>query len=102
MPPKAKKAKKAAGKKRKAAEEEYKLIYFDIEGLAETSRLLFAAKEQEFIDHRYKFELKDGKAIRPDWDADKKKYDFHKIPVLEVDGVQIPQSRAIESFLAKN
>jgi len=101
MPPKAKKAKK--GKKRKAGKEDptYKLVYFDIEGLAETSRLLLAAKDTEFTDYRYKIEFKDGKAIRPEWEADKKKYDFQKIPVLEFEGQQIPQSRAIESFLAK-
>jgi len=97
MPPKGKKRK---AEKRKA-EEKYTLVYFDIDGLAETSRLLFAAADTEFEDKRYKFEMKEGKAIHPEWDVDKEKYAFHKVPVLYVDETEIPQSRAIESFLAK-
>jgi len=94
--------KKSGGKKRKAIEEKYKLVYFDIEGFAETSRLLFAAGHQEFEDKRYPFENKDGKIIRTEWEAEGKKLaPFGKIPYLEYEGVTIPQSRAIENFLAK-
>jgi len=101
MPPK-----KKGGKKRKTiAEEKYTLIYFDLEGVGEVSRLLFAVTQTEFEDKRYPFELKDGKAHRPEWEADKpdrKKFPFGKLPVLQVgEDTYIPQSRAIENFLAK-
>jgi len=101
MPPK-----KKGGKKRKAAEEEkYTLVYFDLEGLAEVSRLLFAVSQVEFEDKRYPFEQKDGKPHRPEWDADKsdtKKFPFAKIPVLNIgEDTVIPQTRAIENYLAK-
>jgi len=95
MPP------KKGGKKRKAVEEKYQLVYFDLEGLAEVSRLLFAVGGQEFEDKRYPFEKKDGKVVRVEWEADKHKYPFGKIPVLDIDGTVITQSRAIENFLAK-
>ena len=81
----------------------YKLIYFNVRGLAETSRMLFKAAGQQFEDYRYPFELKEGKPIRPEWDADKSKYVYEKVPVLEVDGGKytIAQSKAIERFLAR-
>jgi len=96
MPPK-----KKGGKKRKAVEEKYKLIYFDIEGLAETSRLLFAAAQHEYEDKRYSQETKDGKTVRPEFEADKKNFPFGQVPILEFEDTKIAQSRAIENFLAK-
>jgi len=92
-------------KKRKAEEEKYTLYYFDLEGLGEVSRLLFAAAETEFEDKRYPHEMKDGKAHHPEWEADKPnrtKFPFAKLPVLQInEETYIPQSRAIENFLAK-
>ena len=81
----------------------YKLIYFDLRGLAETSRMLFKAAGQSFEDFRYPFTVKDGKQIRNEWIADKPNYIYEKIPVLEIDGGKyvIPQSKAIERFLAR-
>ena len=81
----------------------YKLTYFNVRGLAETSRMLFSAAGQQFEDYRYPFELKDGKKIHTEWDADKSKYIYEKVPVLEVDGGKhtIAQSKAIERFLAR-
>ncbi|CAF1531730.1 unnamed protein product [Didymodactylos carnosus] len=80
----------------------YKLIYVNTRGFAETCRLLFKAAGQEFEDYRYPFTFADdGKHLSPEWDADKHKYLNEKIPVLEVDGVTISQSKAIERFLAK-
>ena len=81
----------------------YTLKYFAIRGLAETSRMLFKAAGQQFEDYRYPFSVKDGQYIRPEWDADKSKYIYEKIPVLEIDGGKytIAQSKAIERFLAR-
>ena len=81
----------------------YKLIYFNVRGLGETARMLFKAAGQEFEDYRYPLTLKDGQFSRPEWDADKTKYIYEKIPVLEIDGGKhtIAQSKAIERFLAR-
>jgi glutathione S-transferase len=81
----------------------YKLIYFNVRGLAETARMLFKAAGQEFEDYRYPFTVKDGQFLRPEWDADKSKYIYEKVPVLEIDGGKhtIAQSKAIERFLAR-
>ncbi|UJR28039.1 hypothetical protein I4U23_009296 [Adineta vaga] len=81
----------------------YKLIYFAGRGLAETSRMLLKAAGQEFEDYRYPITMKDGQYIRAEWDADKTKYTYEKIPVLEIDGGKytIAQSKAIERFLAR-
>jgi len=90
----------------------YELSYFDIRGLAETSRLLFAAGKQEYEDHRFKFsvDMVDGKpdfstVKRPEFDAAKASGELDaamgKVPLLTVDGAKIGQSKAIERFLAK-
>ncbi|CAF3334123.1 unnamed protein product [Rotaria socialis] len=81
----------------------YKLIYFNGRGLAETSRMLFKAAGQEFEDFRYSVTINGGQYIRPEWDTDKSKYIYEKIPVLEIDGGKhiIVQSKAIERFLAR-
>ena len=81
----------------------YKLIYFNVRALAETSRMLLKAAGQPFEDCRYPIEFKDGQPVRPEWEADKSKYIYEKIPVLEIDGgkYSIAQSKAIERFLAR-
>ncbi len=81
----------------------YKLIYFNIRGRAEIARMLFKAAGQEFEDYRYPLTIKDGQFLRPEWDADKSKYTYEHIPVLEIDGGKhtIAQSKAIERFLAR-
>lgn len=81
----------------------YKLIYFAGRGLAETSRMLFKVGGQEFEDYRYPLTIDNGQYLRPEWDADKSKYIYEQIPVLEIDGGKytIAQSKAIERFLAR-
>ena len=81
----------------------YKLIYFNGRGLAETSRILLKVGGQEFEDYRYPLKIDNGQYIRPEWDADKSKYIYEQIPVLEIDGGKyvIAQSKAIERFLAR-
>ena len=72
----------------------YKLHYFNGRGYGETSRLVFAAAGQKFEDIRYEH--------TPDsWDAHKAEMPLGQVPVLDVDGVKIPQSKAIARFLAK-
>ncbi|UJR38738.1 hypothetical protein I4U23_031403 [Adineta vaga] len=70
----------------------YKLYYFNLRGAAEVSRLIFAAAEQKYEDIRYE---------RDQWPAHKSEMPLGQMPVLEVDGVQLPQSAAIARFLAK-
>jgi glutathione S-transferase len=87
----------------------YKLTYFDIRGLAETSRWIFKVAKVPFEDNRFSFTFGvpgDFSTIkRPEFDAAKKAGELDvslgKLPVLEVDGVKIGQSKAIERFLAR-
>jgi len=72
----------------------YKFIYFDGRGAAEIVRLLFKASNTAFEDERLSFD---------DWKGRKDNFtvSLNKMPILEVDGVQIPQSKAIERYVAK-
>ncbi|KAI1704860.1 glutathione S-transferase 1 [Ditylenchus destructor] len=70
----------------------YKLTYFDFRGLGETSRLILHYAEVDFEDNRL---------TREEWAAIKPTMPYEQLPVLEVDGVKIPQSLAIGRFLAK-
>jgi glutathione S-transferase len=70
----------------------YKLHYFNIRARGELPRLMFAAAGVAFEDHRIEFK---------DWPAQKPKFPFEQIPVLEVDGKFIPQSNAIVLHIAE-
>ncbi|VDL83413.1 unnamed protein product [Nippostrongylus brasiliensis] len=70
----------------------YKLTYFVFRGLAEVIRELFALAGQEYEDVRYTFE---------EWPQHKNEMPFGQMPVLEVDGKQLSQSRAIARYLAR-
>ncbi|CAF0861913.1 unnamed protein product [Adineta steineri] len=70
----------------------YKLTYFNGRGRAEVSRLIFAVAGEKFEDVRYEMDQ---------WPAHKAEMPLGQIPVLEVDGVKLPQSAAIARFLAK-
>ena len=85
-----------------------KLTYFDVRGLAETSRFLFAIGGEEYEDYRYPLEVIDmskHEMLKEEFDKDKEEgklvRSLNKVPFLEVDGVVIPQSKAIERFLAR-
>ena len=70
----------------------YKLIYFNGRGRAEVSRLIFVVADQKYEDFRFENEQ---------WPALKSQMPLGQVPVLEIDGVKLPQSGAIARFLAK-
>ncbi|CAJ0581567.1 unnamed protein product, partial [Mesorhabditis spiculigera] len=71
---------------------QYKLTYFDIRGLGEPARQLFALAHVEFEDNRIKKE---------NWLELKPTTPFGKLPILEVDGKELAQSKAIYRYLGK-
>ncbi|CAB02288.1 glutathione transferase [Caenorhabditis elegans] len=72
----------------------YKLTYFAVRGLAEPARLLFHLAGVPFEDERLTFG--DGS-----WEKLKDKTPMGQMPVLNVDGFEIPQSAAITRYLAR-
>lgn len=79
----------------------YKLVYFDIRGRAEISRLVLAQAGQDFEDRRYHF------PPGPDWfGADKEVAPFQQLPYLKVDegkpgAFTVSQSLSIARYLAR-
>jgi glutathione S-transferase len=70
----------------------YKLHYFNGRGLGEVSRLIFTVAGQKFEDIRHE---------HSDWPSHKAEMPLGQMPVLEFNGVKLPQSLAIARFLAK-
>jgi len=90
----------------------YHLQYFNVRGLAETTRFMFAVAKQEYTDARFNFsiDMVDGKPDfstmkRPEFDEAKASGALDgamgKVPLLTVDGAKIGQSKAIERYVAK-
>jgi len=71
----------------------YKLTYFNITGLAEPIRLIFAHAGVTYDDER----LEHGAS----WESKKASTPTGQVPVLECDGKFLNQSKAISTFLAK-
>ena len=75
-----------------------KLIYFNGRGVIENARILLAIAGVQYEDYRYPIDM--ATYSRPEFDDDKKKNLFDvnlgRIPILEVNGVQIGQSKPIE------
>ena len=85
-----------------------KLVYFNGRGLAETTRLLFAVAGVEYEDIRYPLKVIDFSILKfekeefnADKDAGKLAKSLHKLPYLEIDGQVIPQSKAVERYVAR-
>ena len=70
----------------------YKIYYFNERGRAETIRLIFAAAGEKYEDIRFE---------RSEWPIYRADMPLGQIPVLEVDGVKLPQSMSIARFVAK-
>uniref|UniRef100_A0A7S0VAS2 Glutathione transferase n=1 Tax=Hemiselmis tepida TaxID=464990 RepID=A0A7S0VAS2_9CRYP len=81
-----------------------KLSYFNLRGLAETSRMMLAISGTEYEDNRYPIDVANGFA-KPEMEADKAKgvldMNMGRLPILSVGGVEIGQSKCIERYLAK-
>ena len=85
-----------------------KLVYFDIRGLAETSRILLALGDEKYEDFRYPLKVIDMATYqmeKVEFENDKRDgklvHSLNKLPYLEIDNIIIPQSKAIERFLAR-
>jgi len=74
----------------------YKLIYFDGRGTAERIRMLFKIARTDFEDVRLNRDSL--KQMQGDGTL---ACSMGKVPVLDVDGTKIPQSKAIERYVAK-
>ena len=84
-----------------------KLVYFNGRGLAETSRLLLALNKVDYEDFRYPLKVIDWKThnmekveFTKDKESGKLLHSLNKLPFLEVNGKVIPQSKAIERYIA--
>ncbi|VDL65977.1 unnamed protein product [Nippostrongylus brasiliensis] len=69
----------------------YKLTYFNGRGLAEAARQLFILADQEYEDVRL---------TREEFAALKPNLPFGQVPILEIDGHEIAQSKTICRYLA--
>ncbi|CAI5441895.1 unnamed protein product [Caenorhabditis angaria] len=70
----------------------YKLTYFQSRGLAEVSRQLFHLADVQFENHV---------VDRDEFLRLKPSLPFGQVPLLTVDGVEIPQSLAVARYLAR-
>lgn len=104
------KLKNALGGSASTASKKYKLQYFAGRGVAEVIRMLFAVAKVDYEDARFSLTFGtpgDFSTIqRPEFDKAKAEGildpSMGKVPLLFVDGgVPIPQSKAIERYLAK-
>ncbi|KAG7170368.1 Hematopoietic prostaglandin D synthase-like 1 [Homarus americanus] len=71
---------------------EYKLVYFNAKGRAELTRWILAYGGTAYTDERVELE---------NWPERKKTIMTGKVPMLEIDGKQLPQSLAIARYVAK-
>uniref|UniRef100_A0AC35UBY0 Glutathione S-transferase n=1 Tax=Rhabditophanes sp. KR3021 TaxID=114890 RepID=A0AC35UBY0_9BILA len=68
-----------------------KFTYFDGMGRGEVTRMLLKIGGQDFVDNRIAIE---------DWPKIKDQQPFKRLPVVEIDGVVIAETRAIEQYFA--
>ena len=94
---------------------QYKLMYFNLQGRAELSRVIFAYAGEKYEDIRYEFP--EFPAIKPSKRAHLNHLchaltrwcsivsfaalPFLQLPVLEIDGVRLTQSHTIARYLAR-
>ena len=83
-----------------------KLLYFDAKGAAEICRILFKVGKIDFEDVRFPIAFKsDGGIEANEYNEAKARGDLaanlNRVPILQLDDVQIGQSKAIERYIAK-
>lgn len=80
-----------------------KLVYFNGRGVIENARILLAIADVKYEDFRYPIDF--TTYARPEFDEDKKssKFDLNmgRLPILDINGSQIAQSKPIERFIAR-
>lgn len=87
-----------------AASSKPQLKYFDIQGAAETCRVIFALCNKEYDDARYAIDQKtfSSPAFLAAKESGELKFNLNRAPVLVTEeGKTIGQSKAIERYLAK-
>lgn len=92
------------------SDKKLKLLYFDVRGAGEVARYLLAISGTPYEDKRYPIKFGTpgdfSTMSRVEFDEAKAAGTFSagmgRIPILEVDGVQIAQSKAIERFIAQS
>ncbi|XP_078659543.1 hematopoietic prostaglandin D synthase-like [Branchiostoma floridae x Branchiostoma belcheri] len=72
----------------------YRLVYFNVRGRAELTRLLFAAADLEYEDQRFEFGSDQWKELKP-------KTPMGQAPLLYVDDVALCQSMTIARYVAR-
>jgi len=81
-----------------------KLHYFNVPGVAAISRILLHLGGVPFEDMNYTYTRENGTIKGPEYDAEKAKGTFqinmNRVPVLDVNGVLIGQSKAMERYIA--
>ena len=83
-----------------------RLIYFDARGAAEICRILLKIGKVDFEDVRFPIKFKANGTLEADeYNEAKARGDFvsnlNRVPILEIDSLQIGQSKAIERYIAK-
>ena len=83
-----------------------RLLYFDAKGAAEISRILLKVARIDFDDVRFPITFKpDGGMEANEYNEAKTRGDLaanlNRVPILQLDDVQIGQSKAIERYIAK-
>ena len=84
---------------RKDMEGKAKLHYFKLYGRGEPIRFALTALGVDFEEASLKGQLTDGEEGHKEWVETKKKYEFESVPVLEIDGKELSQSRAILRYI---
>lgn len=82
----------------------YRLTYFDGRGLGEASRYLLTLSGAQWEEVRLPVTFRpDGPPLKEEFDALKASgaLPFDQVPLLEVDGKKLAQSKAIERYLAR-
>ncbi|XP_066305112.1 hematopoietic prostaglandin D synthase-like [Branchiostoma lanceolatum] len=72
----------------------FRLVYFNIRGRAELTRLLFAAADLKYEDQRFDFGSDQWKELKP-------KTPMGQVPVLYIDDVALCQSQTIARYAAR-